>query len=247
MAPVIRKEDPPYLQIAAHLRQQIVLGEIAPGDTVPSTRSLMEEWGVSKATATRALSLLASEGLTEGRAGAGTIVRDRAPIYRRVQNRYAIAQATGQFYRPNEQSRIIAAELVAAPAAVLAALDLADGSQAIRRHRVTHRDGEIVEVSTSWFPPEVAEAAPLLLSTERLPQGTLAYLAAQTGRSPQHGREMTSVGLATREEAEEFSREEPLPLLVTEHFASDSDGEPLTYEVGLCPPGFRVAYDYEIH
>lgn len=246
MTPEIHKADPPYLQIAAHLREKIVSGEIAPGQTVPSTRALSEEWNVAKATVTRALNLLAAEGLTEGKAGAGTIVRGRAPIYRRAQNRYALAQTTGLFYRPNESSCITAVDLITAPLEVRTALNLSEGEQAIRRHRVTSRDGEIVEISTSWFAGDLAQVAPLLLSMERIPQGTTIYLMEQTGRVLRHGQETTSVRLATSEEANEFGRPEPLPLYVTEHLACDNDDHPLTYETGLCPPGFKTTYDYEI-
>lgn len=247
MTPEIQRMDPPYLQIAAHLRRKIVSGEISPGQAVPSTRALMDEWNVSKATATRALGVLAAEGLTEGRAGAGTIVRDQAPVYRRVRDRYSLLKTTGRFHRPNESSLITAAELVSAPEGVRSALDLPEGAQAIRRHRVTSRDGIVVEISTSWFAGNLAEVAPLLLSRERITQGTAAYVTEQTGRKLRHGQEVASVRLATSEEAQELQRPEPLPLYVTEHLACDDQGNPLTYEIGLCPPGYKVTYDYEIN
>lgn len=244
--PELARVEPPYLQIAADLRSQIMDGRLAPGDTVPSTRALMEQWGVSKATATRALAVLADEGLTIGQAGRGTSVRSAAATYRRARDRYALLRQTGKFHQANERSTIAESRLVIAPAEVRQALNLPENSEAIKRHRITTRDDQIIEISTSWFPPDLAEIAPLLLSTERIPSGTATYVSQQTGRQLAHGQETTYARLATSAECEELGRKRPLAVLVTEHVACDRQGEPVTYEVGLAPPGHRVTYNYDI-
>jgi GntR family transcriptional regulator len=246
MSPELNRE-PPYLQIAHHLREQILGGELKTGDVLPSNRELQERYGVSKATITRALDKLAKEGLTEGRVGYGTVVRGAGLVYRRVVDRYRHLAATGAFHAPGEGSRITAAEVVTdVPATVREALELPATASAVRRHRITSRDGEVVEVSTSWFAGELAQSAPALVSTDRIPQGTPALVQSATGRKLTHGCETTSVRLATEEEAADLERATPLPVLVTEHVALDADGKPLTYEVGLCPPGYRTSYTYEV-
>ena len=68
---------PPYLQIAAGLRDRIESGELAPGDMVPSITRLTQEYGVSKGTAVKALDVLRREGLTRTVAGWGTFVAER--------------------------------------------------------------------------------------------------------------------------------------------------------------------------
>lgn len=242
----LAKVEPPYLQIAAALRSMILDGRLSPGDMVPSTRALMDEWSVSKATATRALAVLADEGLTIGQAGRGTTVRSAAATYRRASDRYAMLKQTGQFHAANERSTIVAAELTEAPPEVRAALGLPDGSQAVRRHRVTRRDGEVIEVSTSWFPPTTGAVAPLLLSTERIPTGTAAYVSSQTGAVLAHGQETSYARLASSSECEELERKRPLAVYVTEHIACDQTGTPMTYEVGIAPPSHRVTYSYAL-
>lgn len=245
--PELERVQPPYLQIAAALRAQILDGRLAPGDLVPSTRQLMEQWQVSKATATRALAVLADEGLTIGEAGRGTTVKMRSTTYRRARDRYALLKTTGSFHAPGEGSTITAAELTSdVPVDVRSALGLSDDEQAIRRHRVTRRDGEIVEVSTSWFAGSIADTAPALLSAERIASGTAAYVAEVTGRRLAHGTETSFARLATPEEAAELGQTEPLAVMVTEHLAADQHDEPLTYEVGVAPTGARVSYDYSL-
>ncbi|MGW8761326.1 GntR family transcriptional regulator [Streptomyces sp. NPDC055815] len=71
--------DPPYLRIVTAIRRRIADGELTPGDRVPSTRQIAEEWGVALATATKALTTLRLEGLVEARPRIGTVVAGTAP------------------------------------------------------------------------------------------------------------------------------------------------------------------------
>jgi DNA-binding GntR family transcriptional regulator len=51
--------------------------QLRPGDALPSTRVLIEEYRVSPVTVSRALSVLVAEGLVVTRPGAGTYVTGR--------------------------------------------------------------------------------------------------------------------------------------------------------------------------
>ncbi|WP_406416161.1 TetR/AcrR family transcriptional regulator C-terminal domain-containing protein [Streptomyces sp. NBC_00873] len=85
--------EPPYLRIAGDLRRRIASGELAPGDRVPSTRRITQEWGVAMATATKALTTLNQEGLVRAVPGVGTVVaetgreRNTAPGQRLTRER----------------------------------------------------------------------------------------------------------------------------------------------------------------
>src|SRR3954447_931481 len=64
----------PYLRIAAEIRRRIQAGELRPGDRVPSTRGLVQEFGVAMATATKALATLQQDGVVHSLPGVGTVV-----------------------------------------------------------------------------------------------------------------------------------------------------------------------------
>lgn len=68
--------EAPYLRIAGDIRRRIASGEFAPGDRVPSTRRITQEWGVAMATATKALAVLNQEGLVRAVPGVGTVVAE---------------------------------------------------------------------------------------------------------------------------------------------------------------------------
>src|SRR3954466_15936203 len=65
---------PPSVRIAAELRRRIAAGELAPGARMPSTRALVQRYGVAMATATKVLTILRHEGLIHSVPGVGTVV-----------------------------------------------------------------------------------------------------------------------------------------------------------------------------
>lgn len=71
--------DPPYVQIAAEIRRRITAGELRPGDRVPSTRQITQEWSVALATATKALALLSQQGVVRAEPRIGTVVATPEP------------------------------------------------------------------------------------------------------------------------------------------------------------------------
>ncbi|WP_424186448.1 GntR family transcriptional regulator [Actinokineospora sp. G85] len=107
-------EIPPYLRIAGELRQRIVDGELAPGERVPSTRRIAQEWGVALATATKVLATLRQEGLVVAEARVGTVV---APLRSRSRRRVG---SDGELSR----ERVVRAAIEIADAEGLAALSM---------------------------------------------------------------------------------------------------------------------------
>ncbi|MCW3819687.1 TetR/AcrR family transcriptional regulator C-terminal domain-containing protein [Micromonospora sp. DR5-3] len=77
--------EPPYRRIAGEIRRRIALGELRPGDPVPSARRITREHGVAIATATKVLALLRDEGLVLTRPGAGTVVAPPRPVTPRAR------------------------------------------------------------------------------------------------------------------------------------------------------------------
>jgi GntR family transcriptional regulator len=237
MAPEIQQVLPKYLQVADHIRDLILSGELKPGDEIPSERRIVEEWRISRPTATRALAALRAEGLVEARQGAGTFVRERPTLARRARDRYARGRATGGIYTAGERSEIVAAGPEEAPEAVALALGLPTGASAVRRRRVIHEASGPAELSSSWFSEALAERAPRLLKRERIREGTIAYVERVTGRRARLGRDRITARLATREEASVLELGPgPAAVLVVHHTAFDAAGEPLEFAEAVFPP-----------
>lgn len=63
-----------YKQVADSVRQQILTGEVVPGERLPTERELCEQFSASRITIRRALQVLADEMLIQRRHGSGTFV-----------------------------------------------------------------------------------------------------------------------------------------------------------------------------
>ncbi|MGW8553995.1 GntR family transcriptional regulator [Streptomyces tubercidicus] len=134
---------PPYRRIVDEIRRRIDTGELAPGDRVPSTRRITQEWGVAMATATKVLTTLRQEGLVRAVPGVGTVVDEPKPEpepERRSQSpsQRAARPELPRARRPRETDRGLSRESV-----VRAGLKIADaeGLRALSMRRVAAEFG----------------------------------------------------------------------------------------------------------
>lgn len=68
--------EPAYRQLARILREAIDTGELEPGQSLPSESSMVQQHGVSRETARKAVALLRGEGVVVTEHARGSYVRD---------------------------------------------------------------------------------------------------------------------------------------------------------------------------
>src|SRR5438105_15601239 len=71
--------DPLSKQLYEGLRQAILRGQLRPGTRLPSTRSIADEFDISRNVASSASEQLFAEGSLNTRVGTGTSVAPRLP------------------------------------------------------------------------------------------------------------------------------------------------------------------------
>ncbi|MEU7223831.1 GntR family transcriptional regulator [Streptomyces chrestomyceticus] len=240
--PQIEESRPKYLQVAHHIRDQILRGDFRPGEEVPSERQLAADWSISRPTAARALETLSHQGLVEKRQGSGTYVRGPA-VNRRARELYGRARQTGKIYAPGEYAVITSAGWAAAPEHVAQALGLEGrGVRVVRRRRVTMDDSGPIALSTSWFGPEIGERAPKLQVRERIREGTLAYVESATGRQGSYAEDRVCARVATESEAADLALAAGSAVLIVHHVVHDLQDRPLEFAEATYPPG-RWAFE----
>jgi DNA-binding GntR family transcriptional regulator len=243
--PQIQVRLPKYLQVADHIRELILRGDLKPGDEVPSERRIVEEWGVSRPTATRALAALRTEGLIEAHQGSGTFVRAQPLLNRRAIDRYARARETGKAYTRGERSEITHAEETAASETVATGLGVEVGSTVIRRRRIIFDESGPLEVSISWFTQNLAIQAPRIAQKTRIREGTLAYVERVANRVGRRARDRIMARGATADEKNALGlRGSRPPVLVVHHLVLDQLGNPLEFVEAVYPPE-RWAFESE--
>ncbi|MET8714437.1 GntR family transcriptional regulator [Streptomyces sp. NPDC004735] len=221
-----------YEEIAESLRTSIAAGEIAPGETIPSGRELAEQWGVSRATAIKAVDVLRNDGVVVAKQGTGFVVTE-TPVARPAGARRA---GSARILGGMPFLRIGTPDWAEPPAHVAAALRLPAGARALRRVRVLQLpDGTPNSCVEAWFPPEIAEVSPRLADTHPIAEGTTRYVRRQTGRGPAEGVDVTIVRLASETEADLLKVPEGTPVAVLLHTAYDEQGKPLVCEEGVTP------------
>lgn len=147
--PRARDLRPRHQQIAAELRDLIMRGDLSPGTQLPSTAQLVAQYGAANATIQHALKALKDEGFLDSRVGKGAYVRDRQPFV--IDAAAYIAPEPGRF-----RYQLLAVDTIVPAADVVDGLRLEPGATAIARTRILFHDAQPVELSTSYYPADIA-------------------------------------------------------------------------------------------
>ncbi|TCN33001.1 FadR/GntR family transcriptional regulator [Sinorhizobium americanum] len=67
-------------RVASAIREQVLKGEIPPGDKLPTESRMSAFFGVSRTVVREAIATLAADGLVEARQGAGVFVKDHPTL-----------------------------------------------------------------------------------------------------------------------------------------------------------------------
>ena len=86
-----RSKAPIYEQLKEQLRWQITMGYLAPGEALPSVRSLSSELGINPNTIQKAYREMEQEGLIHSRPGRGSFVTSAIGEQQRKQREAQLA------------------------------------------------------------------------------------------------------------------------------------------------------------
>ncbi|KAA9071691.1 GntR family transcriptional regulator [Streptococcus agalactiae] len=92
MAWEFNEKSPIYLQIAEHIKMQIVSQEIKSGDQLPTVRELAQEAGVNPNTMQRAFTELEREGMVFSQRTSGRFVTEDNLLIGKIRQQVAKAE-----------------------------------------------------------------------------------------------------------------------------------------------------------
>lgn len=96
-------DEPIYAQIEAQIKQQIMSGELSPGDALPSMRTLAAQLRISVITTKRAYEELERDGFIENFAGKGCFVKRQNTDFLREE---AVRQTEEMLTKVCEKAKI---------------------------------------------------------------------------------------------------------------------------------------------
>ena len=224
-AKVDRSGPPAYAQIEDRVAEAVRVGDLKPGDRLPSERQLAERLQVSRMTLRQALDSLARRGLVTravGRRG-GTFVAE--PKIERDLS--AVSGLTQQLRRQGHRAgaRVVSAETIRAGRSAAEALAVPEGARVYEIVRLRYSDGEPLALERSVFP---AKRFPGLL--DRPLEGSLyEVLRDRFGERLTRAVERLEPVVADRHEAGLLDVKVGAPLLAVERTAFGDDFTPVEW------------------
>nr|WP_311527259.1 GntR family transcriptional regulator [uncultured Ralstonia sp.] len=140
---------PRYQQLRDDLAAQIAQQHWRPGDAIPTEAELAKTYNVAVGTVRKAVDVLVAEGLLERFQGRGTFVR-RASFASSLFRFFRFQSETGERRIP--ESRILKRDVLEAPSAPAAGLQIETGTPVIRMTRLRLLDGAPLLAEEIWLP-----------------------------------------------------------------------------------------------
>ncbi|MFD4672405.1 GntR family transcriptional regulator [Lentzea sp. NPDC058450] len=251
-----------YDRIAADLREQILTGQLGPGERVRAEEELVGEYGVSRNTLRQALAALESEGLIVRRHGIGTFVREARQRICRTTDRYqwekdrvllpreeraatgATERDTGLEMDDLQFSAVYTEE--SASKGLAAVFGVEAGTKLLRRVHTTRKRGEKAPLASgvSYLVYDVAAENPELLKSENEPwpggtQHQLSTIGIELDRIVDH----VSSRPPTAEEIESLDIDPGVSVMVMRKISIDTTDR--VVEVSdIVWPGDRIELQY---
>ncbi|WP_344149623.1 GntR family transcriptional regulator [Kribbella yunnanensis] len=241
---------PAYRQVAADLRGKISDGTYPAGAKLPSERTLIGAYDVSRITIREAIAVLRSEGLVVAEHGRGVFVRATASVVRLSRTRlskaardanqaYFLGDATANSFNPTVQVTIRFEEASPDHAAVL---DVPAGSELLVRERLMLADGQPMQLATSRLPRDLTRGT----QAEEMdtgPGGIYSRLE-EAGYKPSRYTELVKTRMPNRDETTALQLRAGVPVLVVQRVAYDSSGRPIEVnEMTLTGDRYELVYE----
>ncbi|MFJ7422441.1 GntR family transcriptional regulator [Streptomyces uncialis] len=236
-------------EIAADLRTRIDAGEFPPGGKLPSTRELSGQYDISAQAIARVVSLLKSDGLVEGRQGAGVFVRTWRPLVYRPQSEFRRKPPTVDIFtnllesEGRDGSQSIEVGTCLPTESIRRRLQLAEGEPVAVRRRTSFVGGqEPFATDDSYVPLSLVEGSEWMAAGS-IERGTNQVLA-ELGRRLVTALDELYIRMPRPEEVERLKLRAGTPIAELISTGHDDDGRPV--QVTSCIlPGDRHVVVYE--
>ncbi len=216
---------PRYQQLRDDLAAQIARQQWRPGDAIPTEAELAKLYNVAVGTVRKAVDVLVAEGLLERFQGRGTFVR-RASFASSLFRFFRFQNARGERRVP--ESRILKRDVLDAPSAPAAGLQIETGTPVIRLTRLRLLDGAPLLGEEIWLPYDRFEA---LATLELDAFGDLLYplYETQCGQIVASAEETLTAEAVNATYARLLRIQAGDPVMVIERVARGYDRVPLEW------------------
>ncbi|GAB4475267.1 MAG: transcriptional regulator NagR [Anaerolineae bacterium] len=215
---------PFYYQLSELLRSQIMSGELAPGDMLPTENELIKRYHLSRATVRQALDLLVQDGLIYRQRGRGTFVA--RPTIEQTLSRIISFTEDMQQRGLVPQTIVLASELVPAGEEIARMLEIEPGEELAHLKRLRLADGEPMSVENAFL---VHRCCPGVLNRDYARTPLRETLEREYGIRLAYARQKIRAVSATRDLADLLGVASGAALLCIERVTLDDKGTPVEF------------------
>jgi GntR family transcriptional regulator len=234
---------PIHLQIADAIRVKIEKGEYQPGDALPPTHELADQWGCSVTSARAAIQLLKAQGLITGGRGKAPVVRVprrmviRDSLRHQAEKDLALTdedvrqghgEAEDDLGSPLTELDFKCDYRIVAAGHELAAIFRCEPGEELLRKQYETRDPSgwtRFAFSVSYVPVRLIEANPALLAAACEPwPGGAQHQFRSVGVEIAEVADEVKATMPTTVEAQRWDLEDGVPLLLVRRISIDTAG-----------------------
>lgn len=217
---------PSYVQIANHLKSEILSGRLPVGARLPPENELVDRAKLSRVTVRKGLEILENEGWVVRKQGLGTFVRSAiSQELSSVQTITEVLLAKGITPRV----KVLSFGAVRPPEKVRSAMRLNDKEQLLLVERLYMNGDEPIALLRTFLPLSFREEADLLRSEDAPPETTYTILEQRLGLQLKGASHSIRASKADRMAAAGLGLKVGDPVLVLDRVTYATDGRPLEY------------------
>jgi GntR family transcriptional regulator len=220
---------PLYHQLMERLKDSIDRGNWTPGDKIPSENQLMDQFGVSRNTAKKAIEELVQAGILYRIQGKGTFVA-KPKLQQSLMGFYSFSKVLKE-KGLNPKDIILKIEEVKPTANIREALQLREDEHVIEMKRLRCANDEPYILESSFIPKGVVSDKDQL---KKVGDISLYDLFSQEFNIVvTRAKEAFEPVLIRADESEYLQTEEGRPALLLERTAYDSEGSPVEFCISI--------------
>ncbi len=215
---------PLYQVVKRHISESILIGEMTPGQILPSENALATDFGVSVGTIRKALAELTGEGMLMRRRKTGTVVTGWAPLHN-LSYFFQYFRLHGKDGRlTHSQTTLLDYQVGQATADEAQKLSIPAQAGVIRLRRLRTVDLQPVMHEQLVLP---AQRLPHFPAPDELPPLLYRFLLERYDLRVAAVREQLTAALATAEDARLLSLTPPHAIMVIDEISFDQSAVPI--------------------
>lgn len=223
--PLPQSAQPLHARLRERLRDEILKGQRAAHDRLPSEAELTAAYGVSRITVRQALAALHADGLILRVQGKGSFVAPPrvSPDQSRVQG---LAEALGDGAQ-ELHARVLSFDDVRAPPAAAAGLGVEPGTVVSELLSLRYMNRQPLSLNRSWFETSLGAR---LRRADIAGRDVLSICERDFGIAIGRADVVVGAALADRLQRRHLQLPDPSPVLVVDRVVHRADGTPLQVE-----------------